>query len=159
MQKKILGIFFTVLFIGVVGLLYSLFNYTNDTVVEVREYPSPLEKEKKNKKFTKSWIDGLAKSSRQKYSFPVNDMFMQIELYKYIPPKIKSYRLVIDNVDRYSMFCILQTLSSFKLPFVFSKEDKKPVIYIGSPNSKPLKKIVEKLKEYDIKSKIIEVWL
>jgi len=159
MQKKILGVFLTVLFIGVVGFLYSLYSYTNDTQVEIKEYPSPLQKKIRNEKLSKSWIEGLAKSSKKSYTLPVNELFMHIELFKYIPPKIKSYRLVIDNVDRYSMFCIVQTLSSFNLPFVFSKENGAPTIFLGSKNQKTLKKIMQKLKMYDIKSKIVEVWL
>ncbi len=159
MQKKILGILLTFLLIGVVIFLYTLYNYTVDTEVEVKEYPSPIKKEIKNQKFTESWIEDLAKSSKKSYTLPVNELYMHIELFKYVPPKIKSYRLVINNIDRYSMFCIVQTLSSFNLPFVFSKESGTPSIFLGSKNQKILKEIVKKLKKYDIQSKIVEVWL
>lgn len=84
---------------------------------------------------------------------------MQIDLKKYVPPKVKFFRLIVDKTDRYSLFCILQTLSSFNLPFVLEKESKYPNVYVTSKSKQSLIKIVSRLKEYDIESKIEEVWL
>ncbi len=84
---------------------------------------------------------------------------MQIDLKKYIPPKIKSYRLIVDRADRYSLFCIVQTLSQMNLPYVVEKKDRVPNIYVGSKTQNSLKSVVERLKDYDIESKIVEVWL
>ncbi|NOX15875.1 MAG: hypothetical protein GXP61_07620 [Epsilonproteobacteria bacterium] len=159
MQKKILGVFFTLLFVGVIGILYSFFNYTNDTIVQTKQYPSPMQKENKTQNIRSSWISGLAKSSKNKYEYPVNELFMQINLHKYIPPKVKSYKLVISNIDRYSVFCVIQTLSDLNLPFVLSKDKNVPNIYINSSKDDMLKKVTKKLKEYDINSKIVEEWL
>ncbi len=158
MQKKILGVFFTILFVGVIGILYNFFNYADDEIVQTKQYPSPLKMEKKTQNLDSSWIDGLARSSKNRYEYPVNELFMQINLHKYIPPKVKSYKLIISNVDRYSVFCVIQTLSSLKLPFVLSKDKNIPNVYINSSKDGVLKKVTKKLKEYDIDSKIVEEW-
>ena len=39
------------------------------------------------------------------------------------------------------------------------KEDKAPFIYVQEKSEKGLDKVVAELEKYDIKSKIVEVWL
>ena len=156
MQKKILGVFFIVLFFGVIGILYSSFNYTDDKIKEPKEYLSPVIKDQHIAKLDKSWIDNLEKSKKSKYSYPVNELFMHIDFQKNIQSKTKLYKLVIQNIDRYSLFCVMQTLQNFNSPFVVLKQKYAPTIYLGSNNDKKLKRIKRKLKEYDIDSKIIE---
>jgi len=159
MQKKILAVFFTLLFFGIIGILYNFFNYADDTIVATKKYISPLKQKNRPKQLESSWIKGLASTNKNRYEYPVNELFMQIDLHKYIPPKVKSYKLVISNVDRYSVFCVVQTLSDLNLPFVLSKQKNKPSISISSDNDKVLKKVTRKLQKYDIKSKIVEEWL
>lgn len=162
MQKKILIVLFTILLLGVLGILYNFFNYTGNQAVDYKQYPSPI-KENKTASLTKLWIDNLAKSSTLKYSYPVNELFMQIDLRKNTPikqnikvVKPKSYRLVIDHVDNYSVFCVVQTLANLNVPFVLSKEKFSPSIYVISGDNKKLEKIVKELRKYQIKSKILE---
>ena len=159
MQKKILGVFFTLLFVGIIGILYNFFNYADDTIVETKKYISPIQRQNKTQPLNSSWIKGLAKSNESRYEYPVNELFMQIDLHKYIPPKVKSYKLVIANIDRYSVFCVVQTLSGLNLPFVLSKDKNIPNISMSSGSKKILKKVTNKLKNYDIESKIVEEWL
>ena len=45
------------------------------------------------------------------------------------------------------------------LPFVLEKKDKVPVVYVGSKTKDKLLHVVKKLKDYDIESKIVEVYL
>jgi len=155
-QKKILSVFFIVLFFGVIGILYFIFNYTDDKIEETKEYFSPAVKTQKIVKLDKSWIDNLEKSKKSRYGYPVNELFMHIDLQKNTQSKIKFYKLVIQNIDRYSLFCIMQILQNFNLPFEVVKQKFAPTIYLGGNSDEKLKKIKEKLKEYDIDSKIIE---
>ncbi len=156
MQKKILVVFFIVLLFGVIGILYSFFNYTDSKAKETKEYLSPIVKIQKTEKLDKSWIDNLEISKKSKYAYPVNELFMHIDFQSNNQSKTKSYRLVIENIDRYSLFCVMQTLQNFSSPFVVTKQKFAPIIYLGSDNDKKLKRIKRKLKEYDIDSKIIE---
>ncbi len=156
MTKKILSVFFIILFFGVIGILYSFFNYTDNEVKESKEYLSPISKVQESGKLDKSWIDNFQTSKKNKYSYPVNELFMHIDLQRYLYSKVKSYKLVIQNMDRYSLFCVMQTLQNFNLPFVVTKQKVAPIIYLESDSSKKLKEIREELKKYDIDSKIIE---
>ena len=158
MQKKVLITLFAVLLFGLIGIIYNFFNYSDHDIVRSKEYLSPLEKKQKKQSLSKSWIESLVKNKKSSYQYPVNELFMHIDLQRYIPPKTKSYQLMIQNVDRYSLFCVMQILQDFKIPFVISKQGTIQSIYMGSNNNKKLEKIGKELMRYDISSKITEVW-
>ncbi|WP_245391455.1 hypothetical protein [Sulfurospirillum barnesii] len=107
------------------------------------------------------WIKEMAQKDSRDFIFPVNELFMQIDLAKELGGngKMKSFRLVIDRADRYSLFCIIQTLTSLHLPYMVIKEDKAPIIFVEEKSIKKLEGVVLELEKYDIKSKIVEVWL
>jgi len=159
MQKKVTLALFTLLIIMLGVVLYSLLNEEESEVLISDSYLSPSSKIKKEDMKARGWTENLAGASKTNFSYPVNELFMQIDLKTYVPPKTKSYRLVVDKADRYSIFCIVQTLSSMNLPFVLEKRDRVPVVYVGSKTKDKLLHVVKKLKDYDIESKIIEVWL
>jgi len=159
MQKKVTIALFLILVIILSAVLSKLLN---EDIADVRvdaQYLSPSQKKSEVEYKSRTWSEALAVSKKTKFSFPVNELYMQIDLKKYIPPKVKSYKLVVDRADRYSLFCIVQTLSQMKLPYVVEKRDKAPIIYVSSKTKDALKKIVKKLKYYDIESRIEEVWL
>lgn len=160
MQKKVLLAFFTLLIIGLGMVLSNLLNSDEINVQITQEYLSPTQKtQSKDINAQKTWTQELANTNNVDFKFPVNELFMQIDLKTYVPPKVKFFRLIIDRTDRYSLFCILQTLSSFNLPFVLEKETQTPNVFVTSKTKEKLLSVVERLKEYDIESKIVEVWL
>jgi hypothetical protein len=159
MQKKVLIALFSLLSILLSVVLINLLNTDGSNIVINTKYPSPSQTSNKLEFAKTSWVEEMANSKDSKFSFPVNELFMQIDLKTYIPAKIKSFRLVIDRSDRYSLFCVVQTLSSMDLPYVLEKKNKISSIYVGSKTKKSLDKVVDTLKGYDINSKIIEVWL
>ena len=161
MQKKVLGAVFLLLFAGVGFFLYKLLHQGENSNVEVAKYESPKKQEIKQETTEKVWIKEMAHKDSREFVFPVNELFMQIDSFgqKSGGGKLKSFRLVIDRADRYSLFCIIQTLTSLHLPYMVVKEDKIPLIYIEEKSEKQLDQVVLELEKYDIKSKIVEVWL
>jgi len=162
MQKKVLGALFLLLFLGVGFFLSKLLHQEVDVNAEVTKYESPKKQEIKQEISQKVWIKEMAHQDAREFIFPVNELFMQIDAYGQksgTGSKLKSFRLVIDRADRYSLFCIIQTLTSLHLPYMVIKEDKVPIIYIEEKSEKQLDKVVLELEKYDIKSKIVEVWL
>lgn len=159
MQKKVLIGLFTLLILGLAWVLMNLLNQEEKNIEISREYLSPTQMQITQTQKEQTWLKELADSSTAKFQFPVNELFMQIDLKNYVPPKVKFFRLVIDRTDRYSLFCIIQTLSSLNLPFVLEKKSKNPDIFVTSKTQESLDIVVKKLKEYDIESKIVEVWL
>jgi len=159
MQKKVTLALFAILVVTLGFILDNLLKDENSSIQIDAKYLSPSQIKSVKVVKNKTWSQELANSKEAKFSFPVNELYMQIDLKEYIPPKVKSFRLVVDRVDRYSLFCIIQTLSSMNLPFVVDKNEKVPTIYVSSKTKNSLKSVVKKLKNYDIESKIIEVWL
>lgn len=159
MHKKILGTLFVLLFVGVSLLLYKLLNQSIEVSMDVAKDISPLPQEIHHESSERVWVKELAHKDAKEFIFPVNELFMQFDLHGTNGEKVKSYRLVIDRIDRYSLFCIVQTLSSFNLPYMVVKEEKAPLIYVQEKSEKGLEKVVVELEKYDIKSKIVEVWL
>lgn len=159
MQKKILGTLFIFLFMGLGLLLYKLLNQNIEVQMDIAKNQSPFPQEVKIESTDRVWVKELAQKDAREFIFPVNELFMQIDLHGITGEKVKSYRLVIDRIDRYSLFCVVQTLTSFNLSYMVVKEDKAPFIYVQEKSEKGLDKVVAELEKYDIKSKIVEVWL
>ena len=161
MQRKVLGALFVILFVGVGFFLSQLLNQEVDVKIDVAEYESSKQPENNQHTDKKMWIKEMAQKDSREFIFPVNELFMQIDLAKELGGngKTKSFRLVIDRADRYSLFCIIQTLTSLHLPYMVIKEDKFPLIFVEEKSAKKLESVVLELEKYDIKSKIVEVWL
>lgn len=159
MQKKVTLALFVVLVIVLGVVLINLLNEDSNEVHVSAEYLSPSQKNNQKPLENKTWTQELAGSNKSTFSLPVNELYMQIDLKEYVAPKIKSFRLMVDRADRYSIFCIVQTLSSMNLPYIVEKKNTIPIVYVGSKTKDSLNVVVEKLKDYDIESKIVEVWL
>jgi hypothetical protein len=161
MQKKILGTFFLLLFLSVTFLLYQLLSQNNEAKIELAKYKTTIiHNNAKEEPQEKDWVKELAHQESREFFFPVNELFMQIDIQGGSNgEKRKSFRLVIDRADRYSLFCIVQTLSALHLSYVVIKENKIPIVYVDEKGSKQLENVVLELEKYDIKSKIVEVWL
>ena len=159
MQKKVTIALFVFLVSALGVVLLNLLNVEDRNVQIDLQYLSTSQIKTEERLKSRTWIEAFAGSKESEFSFPVNELYMQIDLKKYIPPKVKSYRLVVDRADRYSLFCIVQILSQMNLPYIVEKRDKIPTIYIGSKTRDLLNSVVQKLKDYDIESRIEEIWL
>ena len=107
MQKKVTITLFALLVVILGIVLSSLLNEETGSVYNDAQYLSSSQKKSEEILKNKTWSEALAVVNETKFSFPVNELYMQIDLKKYISPKVKSYRLVIDRADRYSLFCIV----------------------------------------------------
>jgi hypothetical protein len=144
---------------GVGFLLYKLLNQGVEVKMEQAKDRSIAPREIAKESSERAWVKELAQKESRSFVYPVNELFMQIDLQGPVAGKVKSFRLVIDRLDRYSLFCIVQTLTSFNLSYMIVKEEKAPLIYVQEKNEKALEKVLRELEKYDIKSKIVEVLL
>lgn len=165
MQKKILITIFAVLLLAIM-VIFS-FMLSVDVPVVQENYPTDdISLYKKHKKKPLPVYD-------KEYYYPVNDLFIRIDIKAPIKVAKKKelrsenakkepiaiYRLVIKKDDRYSMFCVKQTLSYFSLPYIITKEKNNKEIIVDSQNVNGLHKIANELKRYNINSTIKKVWL
>ena len=162
MQKRVLGGIFLLLFLGLGAFFYTLVTPKIDVKEDAASYESVKKPVVTPESTDRVWVKELAQKDAREFVYPVNELFMQIDQFGLKDAKgkkAKSFRLVIDRADRYSLFCIIQTLNSLHLPYMVIKEGKIPTIYLEDKSEKQLENVVYALEKYDIKSKIVEVWL
>ena len=159
MQKKILIACFITLIGVMAGVFIGLFSFANEPTAIVAQYATPKKQTIPEKIVVTSWANKMAQTSSRDFFLPVNELFIQLDLRDAERPKEHAFQLVIDRSDRYSQFCIVQTLSMYSLPYVYVKDKEQSSIFINSQTKEELEQIVNKLKEYDIESTIKEVWL
>jgi hypothetical protein len=111
----------------------------------------------------KFWVKEMANLKPKSYSYPVNDIFIEVEFLNNVSNSLSSekiYKLTVQKRDDTALFSVLQTLSDKNINYTIINDDKQFVIYlvyISSENRKLLKDIVRELKTYGINSKITEV--
>jgi hypothetical protein len=159
MQKKILGGLFVLLLGGVSLLLYKLLNQSIEVKMDNAKIQSSTTLETKSDSTNSTWVKELAHQDTKEFMFPVNELLIQVDSPVVALAKGKAYRLVIDKLDRYSLFCIVQTLTVLNVPYMIVKEEKIPLIYVQEKSITSLEPVLRELEKYDIKSKIVEVGL
>ncbi|EOE5691793.1 hypothetical protein ACKJV2_000187 [Campylobacter upsaliensis] len=109
---------------------------------------------------TKTWQQELA-------MWPVKDFTPAAEQFRLyfdadtseLKEKNKYYQLIINRYDIYSMFCLRQTLDSFKVKYFLLKSIESPEIFLDTDNQKLIEEIIKELKKYKINTQAKEIWL
>ncbi|ELU9597343.1 hypothetical protein R0U48_001298 [Campylobacter upsaliensis] len=109
---------------------------------------------------TKTWQQELAMWSVKDFT-PAAEQF---RLYfdadtSELKEKNKYYQLIINKYDIYSMFCLRQTLDSFKVKYFLLKSIESPEIFLDTDNQKLIEEIIKELKKYKINTQAKEIWL
>ncbi|MDL0114241.1 hypothetical protein NYG88_02955 [Campylobacter felis] len=109
---------------------------------------------------TKTWQQELA-------MWPIKDFTPAAEQFRLyfdadtseLKEKNKYYQLIINKYDIYSMFCLRQTLDSFKVKYFLLKSIESPEIFLDTDNQKLIEEIINELKKYKINTQAKEIWL
>ena len=109
---------------------------------------------------TKTWQQELA-------MWPVKDFTPAAEQFRLyfdadtseLKEKNKYYQLIINKYDIYSMFCLRQTLDSFKVKYFLLKSIESPEIFLDTDNQNLIEEIINELKKYKINTQAKEIWL
>lgn len=166
MKKNIILAVFTLSFVVITAVLFFMSSVKNSSQsIETTQRVSAT-KEVKPKAKDNKWMRDLANVGKREYFYPVNDLYVQIDLKPTPVKKIKVveekrpkyvYVLYIDKTDSYTLFCIRQVLDKYTLPFIVVKDKDKSTIIIGSEDKKQLRDIVSSLKKININSTIKKV--
>lgn len=159
MRKRILFSSFVLLSLFLVIVFIALVRFANQTTARAvavtpseKQTPQPMIQ-------ASSWAQKMAQAASLDYHFPVNELFIKLELQEAKPPKEHIFQLVIERSDLYSHFCIMQTLQTFPFAYSVVKDRQGNVIYVNAQQKEMLQGVVERLKEYDIESIVKEAWL
>jgi len=99
------------------------------------------------------WLDSFSKNSVKSYSYPINEVYLEIDLDEKITNTIR-YELSASLLDQYQLFCLKEELKRHKLRYNLKKSNNRVELFIYSQNKKSLNSLVEALKDYKIFAKI-----
>ncbi len=129
----------------VIFLFYTINTQEDVSTPEPFVYQSKL-KEQKPQTF---WLNHLAKREKKDYFLPVDEVYIKMDLVKKIDRR-KPYRLVVENLDPYQIFCLNQELKRHNLRYFFKKTKKETKLLVYSKERKKLDGLVKVLKNYQI---------
>lgn len=106
--------------------------------------------QEKNKKI---WLDYFSQTQRLGYFYPVNEVYVKVDLNKEITKTI-TYKLSAPLLDPYQLFCLKEELKEHKLKYFLEKDNTGVELLIFSKNSEKLNSLVKVLKNYQISATV-----
>lgn len=100
------------------------------------------------------WLDRLAKNERQGYFYPVNEIYVELDLDQRLVNE-KRHRLTARLRDPYQLFCLKQELREHKLHYTLKNEDKGADLLVYSKDEAKIKAFLLSLKKYQITATIL----
>lgn len=148
-MQKILK-WFAPLLSGVVAifLIFFFVSINSDNVYTDSE-PLTLDKKVTLSQPEENWLNHFSKSERLGYSYPVNEVYVKMDLNEKIT-KIITYELSAKLLDPYQLFCLKEELKRYGLKYYLRKDKRGVDLLIYSQNVNRLNSLVSVLKNYKI---------
>ncbi len=154
-MQKILKWFTPVLALGVaVFIVFFLISINSSSEHGEVEEPLTHESETVQEKPKKLWLEHFSKTERLGYSYPVNEVYVKVDLKKKVVPET-IYKLSASLLDPYQLFCLKEELRQHNLRYYLKKDKNKIELYIFSKSIVKLNSLVKILKNYQISAKIV----
>jgi len=152
-MQKILKWFAPVLAIGVaIFLIFFLISINTDNVY-IESKPLTLDGKVTQTKPEQNWLNHFSKSERLGYFYPVNEVYVKIDLNEKIT-KIITYKLSAKLLDPYQLFCLKEELKQHGLKYYLIKDRAGVNLLIYSRDVDKLNSLLNVLKNYKISAVI-----
>jgi len=152
-MQKILKWLTPLIAVGVVIFIVFFLISINSSEVYVDAKPLTLDTKPKESKPEKLWLDHFSKSERLGYEYPVNEVYIEVDLKEKITKTI-TYKLSAKVLDPYQIFCLKEELKNQKFQYFLKKDRLHVDLFIYSQNVDKLNKLVKVLKNYKISATI-----
>ncbi len=100
------------------------------------------------------WLERFSKSERLGYFFPVNEIYINLDLTQKIVHET-IYQLKATISDPYQLFCLKEELKQYGLKHLLKKDSTGMRLLIRSKNQNKLAQLVKTLKNYQIMATIV----
>lgn len=148
-MQKILK-WFAPLLTGVVAIfLIFFFISINSDNVYIESEPLVLDENVTLIQPEQNWLSHFSKSERLGYFYPVNEVYIKIDLNEKIT-KIITYELSAKLLDPYQLFCLKEELKRYGLKYYLRKDIHGVNLLIYSQDVNKLNSLVNVLKNYKI---------
>jgi len=152
-MQKILKWLTPLIAVGVAIFIIFFLIFINSQDAFIDTEPLVLDNEQTQKKPEKNWLDHFSKSERLGYFYPVNEVYIKVDLKEKIT-KITTYRLSAKLLDPYQLFCLKEELKQHNLKFSLEKDKMNVDLLIYSQDIDKLNNLVKVLKNYKISARI-----
>ena len=152
-MQKIIKWFAPLLALGVAVFIIFFLISINSNVEFGDSEPLALKSEVVQKKPEKVWLNHFSKTQRLGYSYPVNEVYVQVDLDEKITKTI-TYKLSASLLDPYQLFCLKEELKQHKLRYFLKKDREGVELLIYSQDVNKLNSLVKVLKNYQISASV-----
>ncbi len=156
-MNRLLIILFGILStVAVFVLLVLLYRYANEGGESVKMETAEtlhFSKSSEGSDVGTRWLQELANKKKPTYSYAVSEMEISLPLKKASESKI-AFKMVLDNLDDYKMFCIKQLLERKGVDYSVYRKDGRALLIVHDIDKKREKEILQLVKEYDVRTKI-----
>ncbi|MBC8237725.1 MAG: hypothetical protein H8E76_05790 [Helicobacteraceae bacterium] len=152
-MQKILKWFTPIIGIGVAVFIIFFLISINSSEKFIETEPLSLNDEVAQKKPEKVWLNHFSQTQRLGYFYPVNEVYIKIDLDEKIT-KVITYKLSAPLLDPYQLFCLKEELKQHELKYFLEKDTNGVELLIFSKNIDKLNSLVKVLKNYQISAMI-----
>ena len=152
-MQKILKWLTPLIAVGVAVFIIFFLISINSNEAFVESEVLSLETKPRLNKPEKIWLDKFGESQRKGYFYPVNEVYVKVDLKEKITKTI-TYRLSAKLLDPYQLFCLKEELNNHKLKYYLNKDKLDIDLFIYSQNVDKLRNLVSVLKNYKISATI-----
>jgi len=152
-MQKVLKWFSPILALGVAIFLTFFLISINSYIDVEKNVPLSLENSVTKLKPDKIWLNHFSQTERLGFSYPVNEVYVKIDLDEKINRTI-TYRLSASLLDPYQIFCLKEELKHYKLKYYLKQDSKNMELLIYSQNVNKLNNLVSVLKNYKISATV-----
>jgi hypothetical protein len=153
-MQKIMKWFAPIFTLGVLlFIVIFLVSINSDEGIETQNKPLELEKQKHSNQPEKLWLNHLYKTKKEGYFYPVNEIYLKVDLDEKITKTI-TYKLSAFIKDPYQLFCLKEELKNHDLKYFLKKDRSGLELLIYSQNVDKLHSLVRVLKNYKISAQI-----
>jgi len=152
-MQKLLRWFAPLIALGVAVFIIFFLISINSSIEFGDNEPLALKSEVVQKKPEKVWLNHFSKTQRLGYSYPVNEVYVQVDLDEKITKTI-TYKLSASILDPYQLFCLKEELKQHKLRYYLKKDGEDIELLIYSQDVNKLNSLVEILKNYQISASV-----
>ena len=158
MNRLLIILFGIVSTVSVAILLFLLYRYAvvqNGGNAYQTSVKTPLSSKKEPLSPSRTWLEELALKKNPTFSYAVSEMEIELPLKKSPKPET-VYRLILEDLDDYKMFCVRQMLARHHIRFSVYRKKKKGVLMIQNVDRHAIEDVISLVKRYKIKAKIVK---
>jgi len=148
-MQKILKWLTPIVAFGVATFLIFFLISINSSEDLIEGEPLVLETNTTQEVPQKLWLDHFSQTQRLGFSYPVNEIYVKVDLNEKIT-KIITYKLSAPVLDPYQLFCLKEELKQHHLRYYLRKDKQSMELLIYSKNINKLNFLVKTLKNYQI---------